>query len=629
LVFLRVVLQRKAGIDALSRASSGRGVLSAAHLRLIAVAVLAFVLGAWWGGGQRQRTAQDKRAASTTSTSAALPTGETSATRTLEDFTSANAANTGLRERLLATVRQRDYFRRKHDLYELGLSLDASGLRAAMDAAMTLSTMDRDWAHPALLSRWQEVDPEGCLAWVRDLPRGSHQDFMVREYFNVLALKDPVKGLPVVLAWKASPDNPHEGELYQFFEGWTRHDPIGAARAALTLPDKEDRDSALRQSLERWAQRDPLGALAFEAQAPDTDLRIAIYGSWAEENPQAALAHSLALPDGPERERGIRAVFNSIAQADRARISQLIEQVPAGPSRNAAIESAIGKLDYHQPRTAAELVLLLPGGKQNELAGSVANHLGREDSAAAIAWVERLAPEARRSALNQIVQGIIEREPQAALALIGKYSADVESHIIEPAVRTWAEKAPEAALDWAKALPAGAGREAALRSALGVLAATDPRRALALAGQYFTTPESVSSLGQVASVWAEKDPAGAASWAAQLLSEPARDMALSQAIHRWVAQDPGSVGEWLDQMPASPARDTATVAFIQAVADADPDAAAQWAATIANPEQQQRMLRRVLFPWHKADPVAAEEWLRYETGVPEALRQNLLRTFTQ
>ena len=114
-----------------------------------------------------------------------------SATREEHSFTQP-ATDDALKSAIFSAVRTPDYFRRKHDLYEIGMSLDAQGIARALEITLSFpKRCEREWAQPSLIARWLDFDPAAALAWAQALPHGDQRGVVLREFFQSLGLKNP------------------------------------------------------------------------------------------------------------------------------------------------------------------------------------------------------------------------------------------------------------------------------------------------------------------------------------------------------------------------------------------------------------------------------------------------------
>ena len=556
---------------------------------------------------------------------------------------------------ILAAVRAPDYFQQRHDIYVVGQRLDRDTIRAAMDAMQQFAETDREPAQYPLLARWLELDAAGAFEWVTALPEKGQRAELTREFFHSLGRKDPATALRFLAQYK---DHPKRGEdfTYSVFEAWSVHDPTAAADAALRLPTKEERASALGVTLESLAKRDPQGALARVAQIADAEMRSerfrAVLRDWAKADPQAAANHALSLPAGKERNDAITSILPRAAVADHEVAMRLLELLPAGTARNEALSRAVSDLSSDEPQVAAEFILALPPAQQRNSIYQVVSGLARQDRAAALEWAGRLtSAEARTTAIQQIVQMWSSDDPKGAAEYCVS-NAPGTPDMLRSAVTNWARTDAREALAWAGALPTGPQREAALASGIDALGESDPQQAAKLATTLLKGEAQAEAFGGIAGSWAGKDPGAAAAWAGKLTDPSARSMAVASVASAWARQDPAAAAawatrspeaahtlstitqqwalqdstaaaKWLDTLPSGNARDSAVSNFSHAVVDADPEGALAWAATIAQPENRDSALTNVFFQWKRTDPKAANAWLRATPALSAEARKRI------
>jgi hypothetical protein len=556
--------------------------------------------------------------------------------------------------RVLAAVRARDYFRRRYEIYAVGQLLDRETIRSAMEATQQFSESDRENAQYALVARWLELDAAAAYEWVRALPGQKRHSDLMREFFHSLGLKDPTVAVSFLAKYRTDP-NRGEDFTYSVFEAWSLHDPAAAVDAAISLENSDARRSALSVALGRWAKTNPHGALARLDQLPNQASRReyvrTVLREWAEEDPQAAANHALSLPDSKERNEALAAVLTGAAAKDRDIAMQLVGQLPAGASRTEALRQIVSDIAYSEPKFAAELVLEMPPGQQRQSVHQVSSYLARRDRTAALEWAERLtSSEARRFAMQSVLQQWATDDPKAAAEYCASHPVETPE-LISSAVAGWVRKDPSGALAWARSLPEGPQREAALVSGISSLAASDPQQAANLATTTLSGNKQSQALGSIAGAWAVTDPSAAAAWASKLSDGSARmnaesnvasvwvrqdpataaawalrlpnSHAISTIAREWAAQDSAAVARWLDTVPSGNARDSAVSNFSRAVADSDPEGAVTWAATISQPAQRDSAISDVYQQWRRTDPKAAATWLQTTTAISEEARKRI------
>jgi hypothetical protein len=160
--------------------------------------------------------------------------------------------------------------------------------------------------------------------------------------------------------------------------------------------------------------------------------------------------------------------------------------------------------------------------------------------------------------------------------------------------------APEKALAYARVLPEGEVRNAALVELLKLtdsklLTNTDVAAAL---GQ--VTPEEGYRLGRNLVKSAEQLPPGIT-----------RQSAFATALREDSNKDPAAAARRLESLAGTVDYAPAVLGFVEAVAPKDPAVAAEWALSInpSDPIQRSATLQRAASSWFKADPEAARAWV--------------------
>jgi hypothetical protein len=550
-------------------------------------------------------------------------------------------------------VRARDYFRRRHEVYTAAQKLTAETIRTAMEATQHFAEYEREHTQYELVARWLELDVAAAYQWVSALPKPKQRGNLMTEFYHSLGMKDPVTALSY-LAREKSADT--DDLRHSVFEAWSVHDPIAAVDAALALPDQQSMESAVAVALERLAKRDPQGALRRIEHLPDDDVRRehvkTILREWAEKDHEAAARYAATLTEGTDREEALASVIAASAAGNPDAAMRLLEQLPAGAMRVETISSLVRNISDEEPAIAARFVLELPAGRQGESLYQVSSGLARRDPAAAIEFAGRLGTiDGRASALRMVMDVWSSDDPKAAAEYCASNPPGTPD-VMGTAMKNWARKNAPEALAWARALPDGAQREAALGGAVVAIAATDPQQAAKLATTVLAGTKQANAIREIADAWAAKDPRAAASWAAELGDHSIRSGALSSVVGKWGSRDPAAAAawasqvpenasllaeittawagldpaataKWLDTMPAGSARDSAVQNFARTVADSDPAGAAAWAATVSQSDARENAIGRVLNLWKRSDPEGADTWRRTTPGLSDLTRERL------
>lgn len=151
---------------------------------------------------------------------------------------------------------------------------------------------------------------------------------------------------------------------------------------------------------------------------------------------------------------------------------------------------------------------------------------------------------------------------------------------------TWAEKDPDAALEWARRLPDAGEQQNCIATICQKLALSDPARAVALA-ETLPGAGNVLLTASLSTPWMARDPDAAIEWISKQRSSGIRDLcwstglielakksperaanlavekmslqslqaeAVISVLHQWVLQDRKAAAEWVELFPAGPLR---------------------------------------------------------------------------
>jgi hypothetical protein len=188
-----------------------------------------------------------------------------------------------------------------------------------------------------------------------------------------------------------------------------------------------------------------------------------------------------------------------------------------------------------------------------------------------------------------------------------------------------AKRVPNAALDWANALPDPEERTKALAAIAGPLGERDPEAGMKLV-MSLPKGSDQNAFRQILRRWVDTDLAGAAAWATTLVetSSPGevsiRNQALQDIARATGFKDREAGMAWLDKLPPGNSHDMAVHSFVSAADGYDIALATQAAMKIQNPELRDAVTAMTLGRWLREDAVAARAWMD-ANSIPDAIRQ--------
>jgi RNA polymerase sigma factor (sigma-70 family) len=359
---------------------------------------------------------------------------------------------------------------------------DRSADFAAMLDALPPSEARRV-ATALVAQEWAKRDPKSAAAWILKLPaRGAGQEVRPRTF----SLDDP----------RADPGLPPLAKI-DYGVIVDRENPAFAAE----LPDVaqelvEARLDALTNIAHTWARSDLAAARLWSQNLEDPIERSSamsrIGAVWAETDPQAVLEYARAHPESEWRDNWLTIVAKGMIGSDRAGAESVIRLVSA-ENRDAMWCHVLETLRTLRPEQAArESIDSMQQGDWQKVRGEYNGVLWTSLSS----WVRR---DPRAAA--DCAQAILKKE--------------LRENVIDTVGHIWANSDPRAVLDWAFRLPEESRGRLVGYAAAG-LAETDLDRARRLALQLTEAGGRSSAITGVAAAWGRTEPQAALVWARSL-----------------------------------------------------------------------------------------------------------------
>lgn len=417
-------------------------------------------------------------------------------------------------------------------------------------------------------------------------------------------------------------------------------DPSAAMQDALLLPASKSQ-AALAGIASVWGKNDPYGALANVGLIDDTDLRTTftanVLRAWATTDSDAVLTYLLELPPAAQEEAMRTGVLQTaLTMLEPLRALESADSV-SGELGALLRRTALTSLARDDALAALRRVEALPpGAERQQMLGVVAQQYGRADPAAALAWAQSAAPEMLVPVLTGIARGDPERAVELAMslpaavdqqrviqalvmsrALTSSQTATLANRLLAQQSRgsslqmlanTWAQRAPEDALNWLLANGNGSTTRAIPQAGMH-LATKDPEAAIRYLDR-IPSELRASWIGAVAEGYALHDASAAASWVTQYRSEPGYDAAVGAIAARTAVQDPVVAARLFESIDVAQAPDAPSNA--RAIAASwvrrDAPAAARWAQGLADGETAAGAVAAVANQWVARDAAAARNW---------------------
>ncbi len=534
----------------------------------------------------------------------------------------------GLTAKLPAHFRSSAYV----DIFSSWILADPKAATKALED-LELPYRDRLAVQRVLAAGWVVSDPGAALAWASALPPGKQRLDTLQVLASVWAEKDPEAAIRH--AETIGPGEEKKRFLESIVTSWPP-DRIGEAfDFASAVVNAMDRDSLSIAALESWSRIDPVKARARVAELPEGPFRQraikALAMQMAAGDPKTAIDFARAnLHDGKSRKDAMAAAIDGLAQRSPREAVSFISGLSAGQERTDAILSACRTLSDIEPSAATGLLELLPDGQaKTDAAMNLAFGMAAQDPEAAKAWAQRL-PEGRTrtDALLIVTDSLMEADPAAAARWASSLAdADGRARIEERIASQWAQRDPEAAIAWLGRIADPEVKSRALASAVEALAYTDPKRGLELAlAEGAADPQRLHTvIGSLVKQWSASNLEEAIAQADQLKSVELQTSFVSHLLENVSNEDPREAAEILARFGNVPLHLDTVGNVVMNWARQDPASTAEWARGFADPELREVAVRNVVQEWATQSPEQAGDWL---AGMPrESWRDQLMADF--
>ena len=293
-----------------------------------------------------------------------------------------------------------------------------------------------------------------------------------------------------------------------------------AAALAESWPESAPKDELLSALLEYWGEMDGTAALTYAFQKTALRQRetavLAVLAGWARGDPEAAWRW--ARSNSSQNVNLGAAVFHELALASVEQAWRKAEELPEGALKTEAM---------------ADLCLYL--FRQN----------GIQEAEKKIQ--EMPAGPARTGSLARLAAYRGHYQPEATAGWLAGWPPGAEqTEAAQNLTNVWAAREPQAALDWAAALPTGETRRQCLET--GILHFLELRGTAAAAewlNQLPPHPDFDHAVKQIAYRSMEDDPAAAMTWAVSIMDPAEQSEAVAVVGSQWLERDQPAARQFL------------------------------------------------------------------------------------
>ncbi len=431
-----------------------------------------------------------------------------------------------------------------------------------------------------ILSRWAQTDAAGALKYARGLRKPNEREQAVSLIAGVIATTDPQEALRLLQSMGGSSNAWRFGNV---FATWAKDDPLAAHAAALRLPNQRERQSALGS----------------------------VFSTWARSDPEAAKDAALSITNASTRNQVLQNVLGAWAETAPDEAFAVVETLPAGQSRTNAINSILQHWATSDPTRAMAVFDTLSRKEKENCYWTIAQNLSKEDPMAALTWAQTL-PGSNMSgnALSNILSQWASDDGPAAAAALAALPAHLRSNKFQNVASQWAATDRDAALRWARSLERPLDRSQALAGCLGDSDLSDPTEINALLAEMPKGQARTNLLSNIVSNQGANDPEATLAWLRSLPDNDRSAAIRNGSLQEIAESNPQSVAAMLLESPEAATNQWLWTSTATSFAATDPQAALAWAESIAVPGDRKAAVQAAVQAWAQTDPDSALTYAR-------------------
>lgn len=183
---------------------------------------------------------------------------------------------------------------------------------------------------------------------------------------------------------------------------------------------------------------------------------------------------------------------------------------------------------------------------------------------------------------------------------------------LQPALRAWSAKDPSAVVDWLESLPVTVSSPL-LPAVVDGLGDKSPEAARALIAKIPSAMARDSAAGRLALAWLSKDPVAALNYAGGQLG-PTRLSTFQVMSKSLIPQGTDAIVQTLAQIPDGRLRQELVPILVKEWIDEDPMASSQWISNLAPTPENLRVFQSVASRWAEGNPEAAMKFIQDKSG---------------
>lgn len=358
-----------------------------------------------------------------------------------------------------------------------------SSPEATIDKALSSGDQRQRMMATAALVQIATRDPDKAIAYMSQATTRQEIQMFATAIAQGMAQSDPDRAMQ----WALEQDIDGRQNIYSnVLTAIAQNDPRRALDAAMTVENSAVRRRALQSVLGTVAHTDPLLAVSYLEQIDNKEIEQAVAHSvvsrWARSDPQAAIEWVLAH-DEPDQRRLLMNIGSSIIHQDTKAAIRLLPRLDDKTANNWRVQIAASLATYASvAETQAFFAQYKGQDNYKDMLRSAVQGFANSDYQAALQMIHALPDGVEKdSVLNSLAQQRLEVDPADSVRLISMMtSPEQRVSATSQVVRNWHRVDPDGAATWARNLPRGQQRDAAIVGLAGAWDDVTPSRKMLL-----------------------------------------------------------------------------------------------------------------------------------------------------
>lgn len=327
-------------------------------------------------------------------------------------------------------------------------------------------------------------------------------------------------------------------------------------------------------------------------------------------------------PGSPDRPSGAKGQnFGSREEAPAHPTEPTWTPQHQNPNRDSLGQSLIQAHENLATMNAAQILEALktlksgaPSPESDLIQQLMTAHLAQRDPELALGFAATLTGDQQRGAVRTALGVWTQTDPVRASEYFRENLNDFgvldagQRDAAKAIASQWGKSNPEAALQWAQALPEEV-RLDALLPVMSELARSQPDRVVEAINDAEPGYERNQLIEKLVAERSATAPQETAEWIRGITDPNEQSQAASHVVQGWAKTDPASATKWVSSLAGGITRDSAIGTLVDSPAFREnPQTAIQWASSIQDEGTRANASLRITSRWEILDPAAAQAW---------------------